>query len=260
MKNFFRLVGLILVAFFWLTGCVRSDIGIRFQDANHGTLIQHIRIAEGSAGSGSSGSGSSGLESAIASVWLNNLEQQTEKLGGSVRRTTEQDATLTLPFFNAKDLEAKFNQLFQAEWQSSSAPSSAPSPQLQGIVSRLKLRSGNWIFWQRMVLDYQLDLRSLTPFAAESLSLDPRKLLQLEFYLSTPGTAKSLDAENSPMIRSQGHKLIWQLHPGELNHLSAVFWVPSPLGIGAVLIAILVGVGAIVRRLPPLPTEPTLEG
>ncbi|MBD3883236.1 DUF3153 domain-containing protein [Phormidium tenue FACHB-886] len=239
---------LILIAFFLLTGCVRSDIGIRFQDANHGTIVQHIHIDPGK----------TGLENAIASIWLDNLEQQSKKLGGSFRWAGQQEATLTLPFFNAKDLEAKFNQLFQTEWQ----PKSAQSPNLPTATSHLQMRSGNWIFWQRFVLDYELDLRSLTPLTAETLSLDPSKLLQLKFSLSIPGSAKSLNAENPPQLRSKGHQLIWQLHSGELNHLQAVFWLPSPLGIGAALIGLLVVVGAIVRMYPLSPSqgEPLIEG
>jgi Protein of unknown function (DUF3153) len=241
-----RLLWLILIAFFLLSGCVRSDIGIRFKDANHGKIIQHIHLAESK----------TGLENTITSVWLDSVVQQAEKLGGSVRRSANQDATLTLPFFNAKDLEAKFNQLLQTEWQSSTAQSST-AQKVPAIVSRLKLRSGNWILWQRIVLDYALNLRSLSPLVQENLSLDPSKLLQLEFSLNTPGNAKSLNAENPPVLRPEGKKLTWKLHPGEQNHLQAVFWVPSPLGIGAVLIGLFVIVGAIVRT-HPLPAEKSL--
>ena len=229
-----RLLWLILIAFFLLSGCVRSDIGIRFKDANHGKIVQHIHIAEGK----------TGLENTIASVWLDSVAQQTEKLGGSVRRIADQDATLTLPFFNAKDLEAKFNQLLQTEWHSSGAQ------KLPTIVSRLKLRSGNWILWQRIVLDYELNLRSLSPLTQENLSLDPSQLLQLEFSLNTPGNAKSLNSENPPILHSEGKKLTWKLRPGAQHHLQAVFWVPSPLGIGAAVIGLLVIVGAIVRTHP----------
>ena len=192
--------------------------------------------------------GKTGLENTIASVWLDSVAQQTEKLGGSVRRIADQDATLMLPFFNAKDLEAKFNQLLQTEWHSSGAQ------KLPTIVSRLKLRSGNWILWQRIVLDYELNLRSLSPLAQENLSLDPSKLLQLEFSLNTPGNAKSLNSENPPILHSEGKKLTWKLRPGAQHHLQAVFWVPSPLGIGAAVIGLLVIVGAIVRT-HPLPAE-----
>jgi Protein of unknown function (DUF3153) len=239
----FRLLWLILIAFFLLSGCVRSDIGIRFRDANHGRIVQHIRIAEGK----------TGLESTIASIWLDKVAQQTETLGGTARRIASQEATLTLPFFSAKDLEAKFNQLLQTEWQASSAQTSGA--QTMPIVSHLKMRSGNWILWQRMVLDYELNLRSLSPLVQEDLSIDPSKLLQLEFHLNTPGNAKSLDAENPPILHTEGKKLVWKLQPGEVTHLQAVFWVASPLGIGAAVIGLLVLVGAIVRTHPVLPEE-----
>ncbi len=244
----FRLLWLILIAFFLLSGCVRSDIGIRFKDANHGKIVQHIHIAEGK----------TGLESTIASIWLDKVAQQTETLGGTVRRIASQEATLTLPFFSAKDLEAKFNQLLQTEWQASSAQTSSAqtsSAQTVPIVSHLKMRSGNWILWQRMVLDYELNLRSLSPLVQEDLSIDPSKLLQLEFNLNTPSNAKSLNVENPPILHTEGKKLVWKLQPGEVNHLQAVFWVASPLGIGAAVIGLLVFVGAIVRTHPVPPEE-----
>jgi hypothetical protein len=41
----------------------------------------------------------------------------------------------------------------------------------------------------------------------------------------------------------EGNQLTWKLQPGKQNHLEAIFWIPSPIGIGAVAIAILVGIG-----------------
>ncbi|MEO0407881.1 MAG: DUF3153 domain-containing protein [Cyanobacteria bacterium P01_A01_bin.135] len=40
--------------------------------------------------------------------------------------------------------------------------------------------------------------------------------------------------------------------PDRPNHLDIAFWVPSPLGIGTILIAVLVTAGIILRPIFPL--------
>ena len=237
----FRLLWLIPIAFFLLSGCVRDDISLRFDDANHGSFVQQIRIAQPT----------TGLESVLAIAWLERLEQQTENLGGWVRHPSKQDSVLTIPFFNVKDLETKFNRLFQEEFQPSSKFANVPSEPLPTIASHLKMRAGNWILWQRMVLDYELDLRSFTPLVQEKLEIDPREILSLEFHLITPWGARVLADERVPLKREQGRQMIWNLEPGEVNHIAAVFWVPSPIGIGAAFIALFVLVGLLIKAQSP---------
>jgi hypothetical protein len=243
----YRLLWLILVAFFLLSGCVRDDISLRFSDANHGRFVQQIRIAQPT----------TGLENVMAIAWLERLEQQTEKLGGWVQHPSTQDSVLTIPFFNAKDLEAKFNRLFQEEFQpSSQVRKTKPSEPLPTIASHLKMRSGNWILLQRMVLNYELDLRSLNSlFVKEKMAIDPREVLSLEFRLSTPWGARVSEDQLTPMRHSQGRQLIWKLEPGEINHIAAIFWVPSPVGIGTMLIVLLVLLGILIKA-PPLKAQP----
>lgn len=236
-----RLLWLILVAFFLLSGCVRYDVGVQFSDANHGKLVHHVRIAERS----------TSLESTLATVWLDRLEQRATRLGGQAQHPSSQELVVTIPFYNTKDLEAKFNQLFQAEFEPTIKKISRyQTEQLPTIASRLKTRSGNWVFSQRIYLDYELDLRSLNQlFATEKLSLNPQDLLDLEFNLTTPWGARS--RVDAPTVRTKGRQLIWTLTPGEINHLEAIFWVPSPLGIGAGLIVLLVLGGAIAKAQSP---------
>ncbi len=259
----FRLLWLILIAFFLLSGCVRDDISIRFDDANHGQFVQQIRIAQPA----------TGLEGVMAIAWLERLEHQTERLGGWVQHPGSQESILTLPFFNAKDLETKFNRLFRAEFETefetklrSGKGKREPLPT---IPSHLKMRSGNWILSQRMVLDYELDLRSLNEIfvrgVAESgggsrvakVAIDPRQILSLEFRLSTPWGARVMETDQTPARRNQGRQLIWKLELGEINHISAIFWVPSPIGIGAMLIVLLVLVGGVAELRYGQPNPPS---
>jgi len=256
----FRLLWLILIAFFLLSGCVRDDISIRFSDANHGKFVQQIRIAQPA----------TGLESVMAIAWLERLERQAEHLGGWVQHPSSQESVLTLPFFNAKDLETKFNRLFEAEFETELQPSSsfksARREPLPTIASHLKMRSGNWILSQRMVLDYELDLRSLkqilvrgegsgtssgTSSGAAVVAIDPRQVLSLEFRLNTPWGARALETDRTLARQGRGKQLIWKLEPGEINHIAAIFWVPSPIGMGAALITLLVLIGLLIKAQSP---------
>ena len=45
----------------------------------------------------------------------------------------------------------------------------------------------------------------------------------------------------------EGKQLVWKLKPGEINYLEAVFWIPSPVGIGAVIIALFVAAGISLK-------------
>ena len=50
------------------------------------------------------------------------------------------------------------------------------------------------------------------------------------------------------------NRVQWQLKPGELNHLDAIFWLPNPLGIGAILI-ILISCGGYYLKYRQLPWQ-----
>ena len=238
-----RLLGIILVALFLLSGCARYDVGIRFVDANHGEITQRIRLDEDIPGLGGT----------IVKSWLETLEQQAVQLGGRVRHLSSQESFIRVPFYNAKDLQNKFNQLFYVQARSNRNHSP--------LDSNLRITTGNWIIWQRHHLQYDLDLRGLElPILSDApTSQSP---LELEFSLKTPWGAKTIDRKYTDAnpteanyaatgyaskFRQRGQKVIWQLKPGKINHLEAVFWVPSPLGIGLVLIVLLVVGGSYMK-------------
>jgi hypothetical protein len=79
--------------------------------------------------------------------------------------------------------------------------------------------------------------------------VSPANLIQLEFQLETPWGARNYygDGMNRPRVLKQGHQLIWTLIPGKQNVLEAVFWLPSPLGIGTVGIILLVALGIFLK-------------
>ncbi|NJR37688.1 MAG: DUF3153 domain-containing protein [Leptolyngbyaceae cyanobacterium CSU_1_4] len=221
----------ILVAALFLSGCVHDDLSISFSDANHGEIIQHIRFKPQSSGPNSN------LNEAIATAWGESLEQRTKVLGGTTRHPQAQEWLITIPFHNAKDLEAKFNQLFRSQ---STQKSQLPT-------SRLQIKTQNRLMWQRHYLQYDLDLRSLRA----TLQADLSESILLEFKLKTPWGAqlpKAIAPLASKPYQSEG-QVVWKLKPGAMNHIEAVFSVPSLLGIGFCMISFMVIGGAIVKVL-----------
>jgi Protein of unknown function (DUF3153) len=218
-----RLLWFILVAALFLSGCVQYDTGVNFSDANHGEIVQHIRLK------------AKGLSEPIATPWIESLVQRTQTLGGKTRHSDAREWVMTIPFYNAKDLEGKFNQLFQSS-QASELP-----------LSRLQIRTKNRVLWQRNEMRYDLDLRSFRAMLQEDFS----ESLDLEFKLRAPGGAQvpTETGDLSPKLRKNGWQLVWKLKPGMMNHIEAVFWVPSPIGTGFVVISLLVIGGAVAQVL-----------
>jgi Protein of unknown function (DUF3153) len=219
-----RLLWFILVSTLLLSGCVHYDTGIKISDANHGEIIQHIRLK----------AKDDRLSDPVATTWIESLVQRTQTLGGKTRHPEAREWVMTIPFYNARDLEAKFNQLFQ-------------SSQTTLPLSRLQIRTKNRVMWQRNELCYDLDLRSLRAI----LQGDFSESLDLEFKLRAPGGAQvpTESGKLSPKLRKKGWQLVWKLQPGMMNHIEAVFWVPSPIGTGFVLISLWVIGGYMVKVL-----------
>lgn len=260
---------LILIAFLLLSGCVRYEVGVTFVDANHGTIVQRVRLDDQI----------TGVSQATAMIWLDHLAAQTQQLGGQVKHPSQQELIMTIPFYNAKDLGRKFDPFFQAmtdarlpDRRLDQLPAQLPEqPQAQSRlapISRLQIQTRNFLLWQHHQLTYDLDLSSLsiipTVTPTKAFVIDPQELLHLEFALNTPWGAEAnlptndLNPQQSPnsliqdnvllpTVHRQGKQLIWSLKPGKINHLEASFSLPSPLGIGAVVIVVAVGAGMFLR-------------
>jgi len=74
--------------------------------------------------------------------------------------------------------------------------------------------------------------------------------LELDFSLNTPWGAQSMETVAGAIVPEsyqEGKQLVWKLKPGEINYLEAVFWIPSPVGIGAVIIALFVAAGISLK-------------
>lgn len=241
-----RVFWIILIAALFLSGCVKYDVGVHYDGQNHGTIVQHVRLSDRLTSF-----------SDAPQEWLRSVEQRTKQLGGRVKRLSNQELVVRIPFSNGADLQEKFNQFFQTE--AASVGDSAAELGLPEITSHLTLTESNLLLLERNRLSFDLDLRSLGVLSSSgNLLVSPGSLIDLEFSLDTPWGARSVNS-SSEAVR-QGKQLVWTLKPGQTNHLEAIFWIPSPLGIGSLAIALLVVSGSFVKSLlEPQPEIPAIE-
>ena len=128
---------------------------------------------------------------------------------------------------------------------------------LPKFESHLSVKQNNLLLVLRNRLTLELDLRSLSLLSSNgSLLVSPGGLLELDFSLNTPWGAQSIETVAGAIVPEsfqEGKQLVWKLKPGEINYLEAVFWIPSPVGIGAVIIALFVAAGISLKyQLPAI--------
>jgi len=230
----------VLLTSLLLSGCVKYDVGVNFDNSNSGELIQHIKLGERL----TSFSGDSVHE------WLNSIERRTRQLEGKAQRVSQEEIIVTIPFNSGRELQEKFNEFFSPRTnQPSESVQSESDSELPKIESNVLLEQNYFLLLVRNRLIYDLDLRSLSLIASKGNVLaNAGSILNLEFSLKTPWGAKNIQqTETAITPEKNGNQLVWKLQPGELNHIEAVFWLPSPLGIGTLLIILFVWGGLYLR-------------
>ncbi|MEJ6484342.1 DUF3153 domain-containing protein [Nostoc punctiforme UO1] len=238
MRN--PILWLVLLTSLLLTGCVKYDVGLNFDNSNSGEFVQHIKLGERL----TSFSGDSVYE------WLNSIERRARQLEGKTQRVSQEEIIVTIPFSSGSELQEKFNEFFNSRTnQSSEAVQSKSDSELPKIESNVLLEQNYFLLLVRNRLIYDLDLRSLALIASKGNVLaNAGSILDLEFSLKTPWGAKNIQlTETAIEPEKNGNQLVWKLQPGQLNHIEAIFWLPSPLGIGALLIILFVWGGLYLR-------------
>jgi Protein of unknown function (DUF3153) len=190
-----------------LGGCVRYQTTVDFHSFNSGDLIQHITIDPQFYQ----------INQQAIDTWLGAIEQRAAQVNGRVTKPSLQELTVIVPFHRASELVAKFNQFFASSQQA--------------LASKLSIVESNFLLASRYQLTYDIDLSSLSPTIA-GLEPSSSQAPDFQFALQAPGFP------HNPA--TAGH---WQLQLGQANHLVTTFWIPNPLGIGGLFIAIWVGVG-----------------
>jgi len=242
-KHFFFLLPFVLCLLTLVTGCVQYDVGVNFQSQTRGEIVQHIKLGEKLAS----------FSSETVRDWLNSVEQRVRLLNGKTKRLSETEVMVTIPFNNGAELENKFNQFYNpiAQTGKKSPVASRLETDLPKFESHMDVKQNNLLLVLRNRLSLELDLRSLSLLSSNgSLLLSPGGLLELDFRLNTPWGAESIETVAGALVPetyNEGKQLVWKLKPGEINYLEATFWIPSPVGIGALIIALLVAAGVALK-------------
>lgn len=236
-----RVVAIALLAVFLLAGCVQYDVGVHFDSQTKGEIVEHIKL----------GDRLTSFSNDTAQEWLNSIEQRVRSLAGRTKRLSNQEILVRIPFNNGAELEEKFNQFFNPVQPKESQTPTPPEGDLPKFGCHLSVNQNNFLLVLRNELSLELDLRSLSLLSSNgSVLVSPGALLELEFSLTTPWGAQSLNVGEgaiAPQSLLDGKQLVWNLKPGEINNLGAVFWLPSPVGIGALAIALFVAAGISLK-------------
>jgi Protein of unknown function (DUF3153) len=235
--------------FLLLTGCVRYDVGVNIQHQHRGEIVQNITL----------GQRLTSLSQVEATKWLDSIEQRATALGGGAKRLSEREMRVTVPFTNGEELQEKFNAFFDPDNSHTGSRSTPDDLKLLQLDSQLAIEQKNWLLFDRERLLLTVDLRALGVLSEQGkIIVSPGDLVNIDFALHTPYGGRIIDRETSfnPETERVGKQIIWHLTPGEINTIEVVFWVPSYLGIGTVVIIVL-AIGAYYARYRELPGQPS---
>ncbi|MEL7036046.1 MAG: DUF3153 domain-containing protein [Cyanobacteria bacterium J06592_8] len=239
-----------------LSGCVQYDVGIEFNNQTHGTIQQKIILSERL----------TGFSSEAINEWLTSLKRRVRQVQGKTKRVSDREILVTIPFYSGEDLEQKFEKFYNPTQTKNRKYKDKLEDNLPQFSSDLDIQQNNLIFVLRNHLSLELDLRSLALLTTqEQVLINSGDLLELQFSLNTPWGAKLIEptaiseaALTALTVTSkQDGQLVWTLKPGEINHLEAIFWIPSPVGIGTVLIVLFTYLGYALKYtlLPKIGTR-----
>lgn len=241
-KHFFFLLPLVFCLLTLVSGCVQYDVGVNFESQTRGEIVQHIKLGERL----------TSFSSETVAEWLKSVERRVRLLDGKTKRLSPTEVLVRIPFNNGAELEDKFNQFYNPIAPTTkSRVSSRLETDWPKFESHLNVKQNNLLLVLRNRLSLELDLRSLSLLSSNgSLLLSPGGLLELDFSLNTPWGAESIETVAGALVPEsyqQGKQLVWKLKPGEINYLEAIFWIPSPVGIGALIIALFVAAGIALK-------------
>jgi hypothetical protein len=211
----------IVLSVLLLTGCLQYDLDIQFDSQTHGQFVQQLHWR-----------GEPITNNRDLRQWLEVLGDRTQLVGGKTHPLNDTTWEITVPFNNGKELEAKFNQFFNP--MDAEMPFTLPSG--DPIRAELSLRQGNWIVAISNHLELSLDLTAVPDLTATGLPLlQSQQLLDGRIHVL------------APWVRSPSGTWVtdasWSLVPGAINRIEADFWIPSPIGIGAIAIGVLMTIG-----------------
>ncbi len=241
MKRLLLLFSLIIC----LTGCVNYDVGINFPQANQGTITQQIKLSEQL----------SNVSEKEGHAWLKSLEKKASTLQGKSEYLSSDEILLTIPFSNGQELVNKFNQFFLPfnNETTTNYLSRDENLNLLDLSANLSINQNNAILIERNTLKLTTDLTSLGVTSGDgNMIFSSGDLINLQVKLNFPWGAKIITNEFAQWEKLPHHQYNIQLQAGQINEITAIFWIPNYVGLGTIviLVVIIFGFYAKYRRLP----------
>jgi hypothetical protein len=227
-----------------LTGCVRYDLGVNFTQANSGTIIQHIKLGEQL----------TSFSEVEANNWLNSIEKRALKLQGKTKRISPEELVVTIPFANGQELTNKFNQFFIPQIDHKSVKKlNKSSVNLLELEAQMSIKQSNLLLLERNVLKFNADLRPLGVISNQgNIIISSGDLINLQLQLNFPWGAKIITNESPKWAESEHNQYNIELEAGQINQVTAIFWLPNYIGLGTMVIILLM-VGGFYLKYRKLP-------
>ncbi len=222
-----------------LSGCVKYDTGVNFSSLNYGEIVEHIQLGEQL----------NSFNQQAVQTWIASIEQRTKQAEGKIERINDREFKIIIPFNNVQELVSKIDRYFN--------PTSTDKEDRATFNAHMQINQSNFLLVVRNQLIYDIDLRSLSLKSSDpQATVAAQNFVDLNFRLQSPWGVQNSDAPGNIVgvkvaDRNQVH---WQLKPGEINHIDAIFWLPNPLGIGAILIS-LISAGGYYFKYRQLPWQ-----
>jgi Protein of unknown function (DUF3153) len=228
-----------------LSGCVKYDTGVNFSSLNYGEIVEHIQLGEQL---------NSFSQNAIQ-TWVASIERRTKQAQGQLKHVSDREFEVIIPFDNARDLVTKIDRYFNPESVNTESPSQ--------FNARMQIEQSNFLLTVRNHLIFDIDLRNLAIQTSDpKVSVAAPDFVDLDFSLQSPWGIANGGTTNIAAVKMPNHnQMTWRLKPGLLNHIDAIFWLPNPLGIGAIFIVVICLGGYYLkyRQLPWQLKSPTVE-
>ena len=231
---------LFICLIFCLTGCVRYDVGVNFSQANSGTIIQHIKLGEQL----------TSFSESEGNAWLNGIQKQALNLHGKVKRLSPEELVITIPFNNGQELVNKFNQFFVSEVDSkvNRRLRKNDSENLLDLEAKMFIKQSNLLLIERNVLNFSADLTPLGVVSNEgNIIISSGDLINLQLQFNFPWGAKIVTNDFPVWERTENNGYNIDLQAGQVNDVTAIFWLPNYVGLGASAIALITLLGFILK-------------
>ncbi|BCX11455.1 MAG: hypothetical protein KatS3mg067_0393 [Thermosynechococcus sp.] len=215
---------LLIPLFVCLSGCVQADMVIQHQGQTGGSLTYTLTLPQPDP------------------PFTEQVIQQARRLGGAVKERDKIHLQVTIPFDTSQQLATVLNRIGRV-------------PYLPQVTAEADVFDQNLLLFVRERFRYDIDLRPLgIESRDQAVLVAPQSLLNFQLALETPWGARPIerpamakDTVVNPHVQRGGDRLTWTLMPGYLNHLEAVYWYPSPLGWGTLVIVSLLMLGSWLR-------------